>query len=443
MAMDPRIKAGIFAGESGGDYNALFGYQNRKPGAPQVSQMTVGQVMDFTNPRGGYGQGVKRQIGRVATPVGAYQIVGTTLRDAVNKLGIDPNTPFNKETQDRLGDYILKTQGTRAWEGYKGPRAPGSYSAPNGARASTKGRQMPSNWERIIAASQQQKRGGPKDMLAAGLMAFAQNAPRMYRGEGMSFGGGGPSRRQTNATVAWLQEAGRPDLAAAVAAGALPAGDAINLSYSQPSQQKGIEVDGRVVNPVTGEVIYDGGGSAPGYRPLTPEEAAQYPGLDPKKAYQIDEEGKISAIGGGGVNVNVGDKLTEGQAKNVLFHTMITSAKPVLEQYEHLGAEWASMTPTFLKTDEGKAYDAAASLWAEGFLRATSGATITPEDIEVNKRSFFPRPGDPPSVVENKRKAREEVEAALLRGTGPGGAQQTPDALPPSDPNNPDPLGLR
>ena len=136
--MDPRIKAGIFAGESGGDYDALFGFSNRAGGRfahVRPSQMTVSQVLDFTKPTGEYAQWVKNKIGRVATPVGGFQIVGKTLRGAVKNLGLTGNEMFDQATQDRLGDYILKVQGTRAWEGYKGKRESGSVKmkGPSGA----------------------------------------------------------------------------------------------------------------------------------------------------------------------------------------------------------------------------------------------------------------------------------------------------------------------
>ena len=111
----------IFAGESGGDYDALFGYQNRPDGkfsGVKVSDMPIADVIKFTSPSGEYGQYVKGQVGRVATPVGAYQVVGTTLRDAVKALELDPNQKFDKATQDKIGQHILKTQGTGAWEGY-------------------------------------------------------------------------------------------------------------------------------------------------------------------------------------------------------------------------------------------------------------------------------------------------------------------------------------
>jgi len=132
MATWQEIQQGIFAGESGGDYNALFGYQNRPGGrfeGVQVSEMSIADILDFTNPRGEYGQYVKRtrpdpEMG-VATPVGAYQVVGTTLRDAVKKLGIDPSQKFDKATQDRIGKYIFETQGAKAFAGYKGPKMDG------------------------------------------------------------------------------------------------------------------------------------------------------------------------------------------------------------------------------------------------------------------------------------------------------------------------------
>ena len=118
----PQIQANIFAGESGGDYNALFNYQNRPDGrfsGVNLTSMPIGDVLAFTNPSGEYGQYVKGQVGRVATPVGAYQVVGSTLRDAVNALGIDTSQPFDQATQDRIGRWIYETQGTGAWEGYR------------------------------------------------------------------------------------------------------------------------------------------------------------------------------------------------------------------------------------------------------------------------------------------------------------------------------------
>ena len=125
MATWSDIQRGIFAGESGGDYGALFNYQNRPDGRfsnVDLTQMTVDEALQFADPSGPYAQYVKGQVGRVATPMGAYQVVGTTLRAAKEGLGLTGNERMTPELQDRIGQWIYKTQGTGAWEGYKGPR---------------------------------------------------------------------------------------------------------------------------------------------------------------------------------------------------------------------------------------------------------------------------------------------------------------------------------
>lgn len=54
-----------------------------------VSQLTVGQVMQL------------QDEGKLFA-TGKYQIIPKTLKDAVNKLGIDPNTPYDRKTQDYI-----------------------------------------------------------------------------------------------------------------------------------------------------------------------------------------------------------------------------------------------------------------------------------------------------------------------------------------------------
>ena len=122
MADWSQIQQGIFSGESGGDYGALFGYQNRPGGKfadVDLTKMTIDEALEFANPSGKYGQFVKGQVGRVATPMGAYQVVGSTLRDAKKGLGFSGQETMSPEVQDEIGKWIYKTQGTGAWEGYK------------------------------------------------------------------------------------------------------------------------------------------------------------------------------------------------------------------------------------------------------------------------------------------------------------------------------------
>jgi len=120
------IKRDIFRGESGGDYNALFNYQNRPGGLfddVKITDMSVDAALDFAQPRSGYGNYVKmaNPEGEYATPMGAYQVVGNTLKMAKRGLGLRGDELMTPALQDRIGRYIYDKQGTGAWAGYKGP----------------------------------------------------------------------------------------------------------------------------------------------------------------------------------------------------------------------------------------------------------------------------------------------------------------------------------
>jgi len=235
----------IFGGESGGDYDALYGYQNRPDSAfsnVKVSQMPVGDVVNFTDPSGTYGQWVKGQIGRVATPVGAYQVVGKTLRAAVDALGIDPNQKFDKETQDKIGQWILKTQGTGAWEGYgKGGAAMAQQPAqmmqeekPQGLLGGLLGGQ---GLGQRIGMGQDFA-----DKLAMAVMAgtgdarlqplVQQRAASMQERKAEA-----KLQGQANKTVEWLKSQSREDLANAVMTGAVDPASAINLALTKPKEK--------------------------------------------------------------------------------------------------------------------------------------------------------------------------------------------------------------
>lgn len=108
------IGAAIDIGEAGGDYGALLGFTNR-PGRKfddiDVSSMTVNELLDFSSPDGAYGTYSKKQVGRVATPMGRYQIVGKTLRKLKNELGLTGDEVFDASLQDRMFLQLLKGRG--------------------------------------------------------------------------------------------------------------------------------------------------------------------------------------------------------------------------------------------------------------------------------------------------------------------------------------------
>ena len=67
---------------------------------------------------------------------------------------------------------------------------------------------------------------------------------------------------QKNRTVQYLRQRGREDLAAAVEGGALDAKTAATQLFAQPEAVRGVAVGSRIVNPVTGQVIYEPTGAA-------------------------------------------------------------------------------------------------------------------------------------------------------------------------------------
>ncbi|TJZ85838.1 hypothetical protein [Paracoccus hibiscisoli] len=95
--------------EGAGDYDTLFGHSQRDGQfkGTRISNMTIGQAIDFANPRGAYGQWVAgKNGGTVATPMGRHQIVGSTLKRAAEQMGLDPSTPFNRDTQDAVARHL-------------------------------------------------------------------------------------------------------------------------------------------------------------------------------------------------------------------------------------------------------------------------------------------------------------------------------------------------
>ena len=288
-----RIQQGIFRGESGGDYGALFGYQNRPNGrfeGTDLTKMTVDQALDFAKPSGPYGQYVKGEVGRVATPMGAYQVVGTTLRDAKNALGLTGNEVMDQGLQDKIGQWIYKSQGTGAWEGYKPinddqaiasdtmrvlGKQPKGLLATAQATDDTESKMIPEEKPKGLLGSlgiQKMVEGAEgeagqrffqrdtfKDTAAqmAPLLAAMGSSPALQK----ATAGIAAQRTEKNArnkTIEYLRNNGREDLAGAVESGALSAGAAASEIFKKLAPTKGVAVDNKLINPVTGEVIYQG-----------------------------------------------------------------------------------------------------------------------------------------------------------------------------------------
>ena len=329
-AIPEEVKNGIFAGESGGDYDALFGFQNRPGGKFQnvkLTDMTVDQALQFAAPSGEYGQTVKGQIGRVATPMGAYQIVGTTLKAAKDGLGLTGNEVMTPELQDALGGWILANQGTGAWEGYKGPRDGYTPASGGAVTMSTSG------------PSGGYGGGGTGGVDIASLLALQKNpwVAKKYGGIVDALIGQQFSRQ--NALWEQQQKMADPMYQAQLAELTAPkvsdydaraaAAAQYGLQPGTPEYQRFV-LAGDVTTPGSadpfagtkeiGGVLYgpDGKGgfvplitppAEPGYAVMAPEEVAAL-GLPPG-SYQRGPKGEIKEVGGGGVSVSVSNGASE------------------------------------------------------------------------------------------------------------------------------------
>ncbi len=60
-------------------------------------------------------------------------------------------------------------------------------------------------------------------------------------------------------------------------------------------------------------------------------------------------------------------------------------------------------------------------------LRRESGAVITPSEMENAEQQYFPKPGDSPEVIEQKRQNRAEQIAGFAREAGPAYKRKQPE----------------
>jgi hypothetical protein len=236
MVMTPEeLKRKVFPGESGGDYNALYGYSNRPGGAfsgVNLTNMTVNDALAFSAANGPYGQWSKAKLGYRATPMGAYQVVGTTLGAAMKGLGLTGNEKMTPELQDAIGMWIYQNQGPGAWEAWgKGGGGGGVVTAsskggqPMGLLAmqddepQTFGQRLKKSWQS----------GELLENLALGFNSMTLR-PDPNMGQMIGQRQERRAAKETaNRTAAWLEAQGRPDLAEAVRGGIIGGGDAFNV----------------------------------------------------------------------------------------------------------------------------------------------------------------------------------------------------------------------
>jgi len=238
-----------------------------------------------------------------------------------------------------------------------------------------------------------------------------------------------------NRTAAYFAKTD-PKIAAAMMAG-LSAKDAIALSQDK---NKGVVVGKMIVNPRTGDIIYDGskeGSDLPDSVQKIMWGAKQLgltPGTDEYKDYitsqfskskgmsfRVRKDGTIEFTEGGELG-----SLTEGQGKGLMFSQRMGASQKIINTVENEGTSIfnaiVSNVPfagNLLTSPEYKLYEQAKRDFINAQLRFESGAAIAPSEFANADKQYFPQPGDTPEVIAQKRANRELAIQTMNAVSGP------------------------
>ena len=106
---DKQVLDLVAAGESNGDYNAVYGIRVGSSQQPDFSRMTISEVRQYQRQRIASGQ--------PSSAVGKYQFIQSTLDETTQRAGFNPDTTyFTPEVQDQLMTTRLDQRGLSSWK---------------------------------------------------------------------------------------------------------------------------------------------------------------------------------------------------------------------------------------------------------------------------------------------------------------------------------------
>lgn len=111
---------------------------------------------------------------------------------------------------------------------------------------------------------------------------------------------------------------------------------------------------------------------------------------------------------------------TADQFKVAEFAKRLDQAENVFGQLESAGYNRASKKqgllsylPDFTKSSDLKSQEQAERNFVNSVLRRESGAAISPSEFSSAEKQYFPRPGDSPEVLAQKKANRDQVRSSL------------------------------
>ncbi|TPM37053.1 phage tail tip lysozyme [Mesorhizobium sp. B2-3-2] len=153
--------------------------------------------------------------------------------------------------------------------------------------------------------------------------------------------------------------------------------------------------------------------------PADPNNPLNLRKTQPSNGITINPDGTVQ-IGGGG------QKLTEGQSKDLVFYTRGIDAESLLsgmdDQLAKFGQQNAGLLPlglgNYVRTPEFKQAKQAADSFLTAILRKDTGAAITDKEFDQYGPMFLPIPGDDQGTIDQKRRARQVALLAIRSGLG-------------------------
>ena len=245
------------------------------------------------------------------------------------------------------------------------------------------------------------------------------------------------AKDQQNRTAAYF-DAIDPKIAAAIRGG-LSAKDAIALYRDR---ERGVVVGKMIVNPTTGDVIYDGteeDSELPAtFRALQlrAEEAGLQKGTEAYRQFFINAGQRAGLsiktnpdgtfeITEGGVTSKT-KALTEGQGKATQFAQRMSASQRIINTVEGEGTSIFNaivgnipLAGNLLTSPDYKLYEQAKRDFVNAVLRYESGAAIGASEFESADRQYFPQPGDTAEVIAQKRRNRDLAIATMQAVSGP------------------------
>lgn len=253
---------------------------------------------------------------------------------------------------------------------------------------------------------------------------------------------GKSSRAAQNDTVKWLTGRGLDADTARMVASDPQTLQKYLTDIVSPEKKKPLEINGKLVDPTTYQVLADFSApkdgtdgrtalmkelEAAGLKPGTPEYQEAILSNNKPKGMMIESDGQGGFRMVQGTDVSGGANLNVEQGKNTGFLIRAQDADKVINSLESEGTSgWNKLAGSipgvgnYMVGPDAQRFSQAKRDFINAVLRQESGAVISPEEFANAEQQYFPQPGDSADVIAQKRQNRNNAILGFKVRSGPG-----------------------